>query len=42
MMLTHTFYVPLDPENGVLIAMDTKENRQKYERDFEETIYRRG
>jgi general secretion pathway protein D len=40
-LLTHTFYVPLDPTR-VLIAADTKENRQKYERQYQETVYLPG
>ncbi len=40
-LLTRTFYVPLDPTR-VLIAADTKENRQKYERQYEETVYLPG
>ena len=40
-LLTRTFFVPLDPKR-VLIAADTKENRQKYERLFEETVYLPG
>jgi general secretion pathway protein D len=40
-LLTRTFYVPVDPTR-VLIAADTKENRQKYEREYEETVYLPG
>jgi general secretion pathway protein D len=40
-LLTHTFFVRLDPKR-VLIAADTKENRQKFERQFEETVYLPG
>jgi general secretion pathway protein D len=40
-LLTHTFFVPLDPKR-VLIATDTRENRQKFERQFEETVYLPG
>ena len=40
-LLTRTFFVPLDPKR-VLVAADTKENRQKYERLFEETVYLPG
>lgn len=40
-LLTHTFFVPLDPTR-VLVAMDTRENRQKFQRDFEETLYLPG
>jgi Flp pilus assembly secretin CpaC len=36
--LTHTLSVPLDPYS-VLIAADTAENRQRLERQLEETIY---
>ena len=37
-MLTGTFFVPLDPQR-VLVAKDTKENRQKYERLLVESVY---
>ena len=37
-MLTGTFFVPLDPKR-VLVAKDTKENRQKYERLLVESVY---
>ena len=40
-MLTGTFFVPLDPQR-VLVAKDTRENRQKYERLLVETIYLPG
>jgi Flp pilus assembly secretin CpaC len=36
--MAHVFAVPLDPHT-VLIANDTTENRQKFERQLEETIY---
>ncbi|MHB1958101.1 MAG: hypothetical protein ACYCO5_03615 [Acidobacteriaceae bacterium] len=35
---TDTFFVPLDPLH-VIVAADTKENRNKYERQVMETIY---
>jgi len=38
MRMTHVFAVPLDP-TSVLIARDTPENRQRLERQMEETIY---
>ncbi len=41
MMLSGSFYVPLDPHR-VLIAEDTKANRTKFERQFEETVYLPG
>ena len=41
MMLTGSFYVPLDPHR-VLVAEDTKANRSKFERQFEETVYLPG
>ena len=37
-MLTGTFFVPLDPKR-VLVAKDTKENRQKYQRLLVESVY---
>ena len=37
-MLTGTFFVPLDPKR-VLVAKDSKENRQKYERLLVESVY---
>ena len=36
--MAHVFAVPLDP-HSVLVADDTAENRQKFERQLEETIY---
>ncbi len=36
--MAHLFAVPLDPK-GVLIAKDTPENRQRLERQLQETIY---
>ena len=36
--MTHLFAVPLDPKT-LLVAKDTEENRQKLERQVEETIY---
>jgi type II secretory pathway component GspD/PulD (secretin) len=36
--MVHLFAVPLDP-NSVLIAKDTPENRQRFERQLQETIY---
>jgi general secretion pathway protein D len=41
MMLSGSFYVPLDPHR-VLVAEDTKTNRTKFERQFEETVYLPG
>ncbi|WP_158748750.1 hypothetical protein [Acidobacterium sp. S8] len=40
-MSTDTFFVPLD-EKRVLVALDTKDNRAKYERQVMETIYLPG
>ncbi len=40
-MLTGTFFVPLDPRR-VLVARDSKDNRQKYERLLVESIYLPG
>ena len=40
-LLTGTFFVPLDPQR-VLVAKDTKENRQKFERLLVESIYLPG
>ncbi len=40
-MLTNSFYVPLDPHR-VLVAKDTKENRNQFTRDELETIYLSG
>jgi type II secretory pathway component GspD/PulD (secretin) len=37
-MLTGTFFVPLDPKR-VLVAKDSRENRQKYERLLVESVY---
>jgi general secretion pathway protein D len=37
-MLTGTFFVPLDPKR-VLVAKDSKENRQKFERLLVESVY---
>ena len=37
-MLTGTFFVPLDPKR-VLVAKDTKENRQRFERLLVESVY---
>jgi hypothetical protein len=37
-MVTDTFFVPLDPKR-VLVAKDTKENRDKYQRLGYETVY---
>lgn len=36
--MTHLFAVPLDP-SSVLIAKDTPENRQRLERQLQETVY---
>ena len=36
--MVHLFAVPLDPKS-VLIAKDTPENRQRFERQLQETIY---
>jgi type II secretory pathway component GspD/PulD (secretin) len=41
MLLTGSFYVPLDPHR-VLIAKDTPENRAKFERVYLETVYMPG
>jgi Flp pilus assembly secretin CpaC len=41
MLLTDSFYVPLDPHR-VLVAKDTKPNRVKFEREFVETLYLPG
>jgi Flp pilus assembly secretin CpaC len=38
---TDTFFVPLDPHR-VLVAKDTRSNRQEYERLFLETVYLPG
>jgi general secretion pathway protein D len=40
-LITRTFWVPLDPRRA-LIAVDTKENRQKFQRQFVETVYLPG
>ncbi len=40
-LLTGTFFVPLDPRR-VLVAKDTKENRQRYERLLLESVYLPG
>lgn len=40
-MLTGTFFVPLDPRR-VLVAKDTKDNRQRYQRLLVESIYLPG
>src|SRR5271163_1241069 len=40
-MLTGTFFVPLDPRR-VLVAKDTKDNRQRYERLLVESVYLPG
>ncbi|MGC9291109.1 MAG: hypothetical protein ACP5EP_00095 [Acidobacteriaceae bacterium] len=40
-LLTHTFVVPLDPHR-VLVAKDTPQDRQKFERLLLETIYLPG
>ena len=37
-MVTDTFFVPLDPKR-VLVAKDTKQNRDKYQRMAYETVY---
>ena len=37
-LVTHTFYVPLDPHR-VLVARDTRENRLQYTRQLLETVY---
>jgi general secretion pathway protein D len=38
---TDTFFVPLDPHR-VLVARDTRQNRQQYERQLLETVYLPG
>ena len=38
LQMMHAFAVPLDP-TSVIIANDTPDNRQRYERQLEETIY---
>ena len=40
-LVTNTFIVPLDPVR-VLVALDTKDNRTKYERQVMETVYLPG
>jgi general secretion pathway protein D len=40
-LITNTFFVPLD-EKRVLISLDTKENRAKFEREVMETVYLPG
>ena len=40
-LVTHTFMVPLDPVR-VLVAKDTKENHEKYDRLSLETLYLPG
>lgn len=40
-LLTNTFFTPLDPKR-VLVAADTRENRQKFQRQVMETIYLPG
>ncbi len=40
-LVTHSFMVPLDPVR-VLIAKDTKENHEKYDRLSQETLYLPG
>lgn len=40
-LVTHTFYVPLDP-HGVLVASDTRENRLKFTPEELETVYLSG
>jgi general secretion pathway protein D len=40
-LVTNTFIVPLDPLRA-LVALDTKENRSKYERQVMETVYLHG
>ncbi len=40
-LATNTFFVPLDPAR-VLVAKDTRENRDKYEREAMETFYLTG
>lgn len=40
-MVTGTFFTPLDPKR-VLVASDTRENRQKYQRQIMETVYLPG
>jgi len=40
-LITNSFYVPLDPHR-VLVARDTAENRQEFERENVETVYLPG
>jgi len=40
-LITGTFFVPLD-EKRVLVALDTKENRAKFQRQIMETVYLPG
>jgi general secretion pathway protein D len=40
-LVTHTFYEPLDPHR-VIVAKDTRENRQQFQRMFMETVYLPG
>jgi len=40
-LLTDTFYVPLDPHR-VLVAGDTRQNREKFTREYVETVYLSG
>ena len=40
-LITDTLFVPLD-EKRVLVALDTKENRAKFEREVMETVYLPG
>lgn len=40
-LITNTFLVPLD-EKRVLVALDTKENRAKFQREVMETVYLPG
>lgn len=40
-LVTGTFFTPLDPKR-VLVAADTRENRQKYQRQVMETVYLPG
>lgn len=40
-LITNTFFVPLDPKR-VLVAEDNKENRSRFERLAEETVYLPG
>jgi general secretion pathway protein D len=40
-LLTHTFYVPLDKRHAV-VALDTPENRKKFEHEEVETLYLSG